>query len=72
MSQLRHAVDALPSDERLAVLLVCVKGLSYRDAARILDVSLAVLSARLLRGRLTLIGTMRQSLCRDAAGDSRL
>ena len=72
LSQLRRAVDALPGDERLAVLLVCVEGLSYRDAARTLEVPLEVLSARLLRGRLTLIGAVRQSLYRDAAGDNRL
>jgi RNA polymerase sigma-70 factor (ECF subfamily) len=55
LGQVHQAVEALPPAEREAVMLVCVKGLSYQDAARKLGISPGMLQEHLLRGRLTLI-----------------
>jgi len=45
------ALSRLPEDQRLAVSLVLVEGLSYKDAAEVLDVPLGTLTSRLARGR---------------------
>ena len=45
------ALVRLPEDQRLAVSLVLIEGLSYKDAAEVLDVPLGTLTSRLARGR---------------------
>ena len=54
----RLSVDAamalLPDDQRLAVSLVLVEGLSYREAAEIAEVPMGTLTSRLARGRMRL------------------
>lgn len=47
----RSAMNDLPEDQRLAVALVLVEGLSYREAADLLDVPIGTLTSRLARGR---------------------
>lgn len=53
----RSAVEALaqlPEEQRLAVALVLVDGLSYREAAEVLEVPIGTLTSRLVRGRAAL------------------
>jgi len=45
------AMALLPDDQRLAVSLVLVEGLSYREAAEIAGVPMGTLTSRLARGR---------------------
>jgi RNA polymerase sigma-70 factor, ECF subfamily len=45
------AMASLPEDQRLAVALVLVEGLSYKEAAAVLDVPVGTLTSRLARGR---------------------
>jgi RNA polymerase sigma-70 factor (ECF subfamily) len=45
------ALLQLPEDQRVAVSLVLIEGLSYKDAAGVLDVPLGTLTSRLARGR---------------------
>ena len=45
------AMALLPEDQRLAVSLVLVEGLSYREAAEIAEVPIGTLTSRLARGR---------------------
>ena len=59
-ARVRQEVDALSVEERTAVMLVCVKGLSYQDAARKLGISPGMLQEHLLSGRLTLITKLSQ------------
>lgn len=54
----RDALRRLPEDQRLAVALVLVDGLSYAEAAQVLDVPAGTLTSRLVRGRQTLIQTL--------------
>ena len=48
---MRAAFDAIPEAFRVAVLLVDVEGLTYREAADALDVPIGTIMSRLNRGR---------------------
>lgn len=52
---LEAAMRNLPDDQREAVALVLVEGLSYRDAAEALDLNVSTLTSRLARGRRALL-----------------
>ncbi len=47
----QSALAQLPEEQRLAVALVLVEGLSYAEAAQALDVPVGTLTSRLARGR---------------------
>jgi RNA polymerase sigma-70 factor (ECF subfamily) len=51
---LSEAIDKLPEEQRLAVALVLVEGLSYKEAAEILEIPMGTLTSRLARGRAAL------------------
>ena len=53
-SELKAALDRLPQEQRLAVLLIDVQDFSYADAASILDVSPGTVASRVARGRAAL------------------
>jgi len=50
----QDAMARLPQDQRLAVALVLIEGLSYKEAAHVMDVPIGTLTSRLARGRETL------------------
>jgi RNA polymerase sigma-70 factor (ECF subfamily) len=47
----RAAMNDLPEEQRIAVALVLVEGLSYREAADLLEVPIGTVTSRLARGR---------------------
>ena len=47
----QKAMATLPDEQRLAVALVLIEGLSYKEAAEALDVPIGTLTSRLARGR---------------------
>jgi RNA polymerase sigma-70 factor, ECF subfamily len=49
-----EAMDKLPEEQRLAVALVLVEGLSYKEAAGLLEIPMGTLTSRLARGRTAL------------------
>ena len=51
---LQRAMAALPEEQRLAVALVLIEGLSYKEAADALGIPQGTLTSRLARGRETL------------------
>ena len=51
LSQVETAVAALPDGQREALLLVCVEGYSYREAAEILQLPIGTVMSRLARAR---------------------
>jgi RNA polymerase sigma-70 factor (ECF subfamily) len=53
-TQVKDAIDALPEQFRLAVLLADVDGFSYKEIAEILDVPIGTVMSRLHRGRKSL------------------
>jgi RNA polymerase sigma-70 factor (ECF subfamily) len=48
------AMEQLPEEQRMAIALVLVEGLSYKDAAAALEIPIGTLTSRLARGRETL------------------
>jgi RNA polymerase sigma factor, sigma-70 family len=56
VSYIQAALMRLPTDQRVAVVLRDVQGLSYEETAEILDVSLGTVKSRLSRGRARLRG----------------
>ena len=59
---IRSALERLPEEQRLAVALVLVEGLSYREAAQVMEVPIGTLTSRLARGRLALQAMLADSV----------
>jgi RNA polymerase sigma-70 factor (ECF subfamily) len=53
-----EAMDKLPEEQRLAVALVLVEGMSYKEASALLDIPIGTLTSRLARGRTALAATL--------------
>jgi RNA polymerase sigma factor (sigma-70 family) len=53
-SAAERALAELPEDQRMAVALVLIEGLSYREAADVLEIPIGTLTSRLVRGRMAL------------------
>jgi len=49
-----EALNQLPEEQRLAVALVLVEGMSYKEAAAVLEIPIGTLTSRLARGRTAL------------------
>ena len=54
LMSVQAAMLRLPDDQRIAVSLVLIEGLPYKDAAAVLEVPIGTLTSRLARGRETL------------------
>src|SRR5207302_4783567 len=50
-AEVKDAIEALPENFRLAVLLADVEGFSYKEIAEILDIPIGTVMSRLHRGR---------------------
>ncbi|MEY2919375.1 MAG: hypothetical protein RL261_680 [Pseudomonadota bacterium] len=69
---IQSALERLPEEQRLAVALVLIEGLSYREAAQVMDVPIGTLTSRLARGRLALQAMLTdQGTTREASEDKR-
>lgn len=53
-----EAMNKLPEEQRLAVALVLVEGMSYKEASELLDVPIGTLTSRLARGRAALAAAL--------------
>ncbi len=53
-----EAMDKLPEEQRLAIALVLVEGLSYKEASAVLEIPMGTLTSRLARGRATLAAAL--------------
>jgi len=54
LDEVRRAVGRLPPDQRTALLLVTVDGLSYKEAAEVAGVPVGTIMSRLSRARIAL------------------
>jgi len=54
LAEMSRAIDRLPDDQREALLLVALEGLSYQDAANVLGIPAGTLMSRLGRARAAL------------------
>ena len=57
-AEVKGAVEALPEQFRMAVLLADVEGFSYKEIAEILDIPIGTVMSRLHRGRKALQKTL--------------
>ena len=55
---IRQAMGNLPDEQRVAVALVLVEGLSYAEAAEVLEIPAGTLTSRLVRGRMALMAEL--------------
>ena len=72
LDEVRRALDCLPPDQRTALLLVTVEGLSYKEAAETVQVPVGTIMSRLARARIALqlhleAGRGRRRSSNDAA-----
>lgn len=58
LRQTEAALATLPAEQREVILLVCVEGLSYAEAAEVLDIPRGTVMSRLARGRVALAGKL--------------
>ena len=57
---IQSAMAALPADQRLAVALVLVDGMSYQEASALLGIPEGTLTSRLSRARATLFAKLSE------------
>jgi RNA polymerase sigma-70 factor, ECF subfamily len=50
-AEVKEAVESLPDNFRMAVLLADIEGFSYKEIAEILDIPIGTVMSRLHRGR---------------------
>jgi RNA polymerase sigma-70 factor (ECF subfamily) len=60
--EVERALEQLPADQRIAVALVLIEGLSYREAADVLEVPMGTLTSRLGRGRMALLALLGEEV----------
>jgi RNA polymerase sigma factor (sigma-70 family) len=53
-----EAMNKLPEEQRLAVALVLVEGMSYKEASDLLEIPMGTLTSRLARGRTALAAAL--------------
>jgi RNA polymerase sigma factor (sigma-70 family) len=53
-----EAMAKLPEEQRLAIALVLVEGLSYKEASEVLEIPMGTLTSRLARGRTALAAAL--------------
>ena len=58
--EVEQAMRQLPADQRLAVALVLVEGLTYDEAADVLQIPTGTLTSRLVRGRMALVLALQE------------
>ena len=58
---IQAALDSLPEERRLAVILVDVQGMSYEEAAAVMSCSLGTVKSRVSRGRRDLRDSLQKS-----------
>ena len=59
LGEVERAMARLPDEQRAAVALVLVEGLSYQEAADVLEIPAGTLTSRLVRGRLALAALLQ-------------
>jgi len=54
LTEVRRALQRLPTDQRMTLMLVTVEGLSYKEAAAVAGVPVGTIMSRLARARIAL------------------
>lgn len=64
-----RAIDRLPPDQKVLIALVCVDGLTYKEAADVLEIPIGTVMSRLARARRTLHEATRSEPARDNSAE---
>lgn len=64
---MESALARLPDEQRLAVGLVLVEGLSYKEAAEVMEVPMGTLTSRLARAREALVAILNEGKLDEGA-----
>jgi RNA polymerase sigma-70 factor (ECF subfamily) len=59
LQAVRRAMAQLPEEQRAVLMLVCVEGMRYREAAEVLAIPEGTVMSRLSRARLALVAQMQ-------------
>lgn len=65
LADVRTIADALPDEQRMVLMLVCVEKMSYRETADVLDVPIGTVMSRLARARAALVAAMEGEVIRS-------
>ncbi|MGE0417144.1 MAG: RNA polymerase sigma factor [Acetobacteraceae bacterium] len=65
LAEVRRALGSLPAEQRSVLVLICVDGLSYREAAEVLGIPVGTVMSRLSRGRVALHATLNGRPAKD-------
>ncbi len=72
LREVQAAMNTLPAEQRVALLLVTVEGLSYKEAADVAEVPVGTIMSRLARARLALLAKLESGdALRGSADDAK-
>ena len=60
LAEVRRALARLPEEQRAVMVLICVDGLSYKEAAETMDLPIGTVMSRLSRGRAALHAALNE------------
>lgn len=60
LKKVAEAALGLPEEQRAVLILICVEGFAYRDAAEVLGIPIGTVMSRLARARLALMRQVEQ------------
>ena len=63
---IKHAIDSLPENQRVAIMLNKYEGFSYQEMAKILDCSVSSIESRLFRAKESLKKKLEPYIKKDA------
>lgn len=69
LSEISEAIDKLPPDQQVLIALICIDGMSYKDAAETLKIPIGTVMSRLARARQALYAAMNKELPAAGASD---
>lgn len=70
LNDVASAMNDLPPEQRIVLVLVCIDGLTYKESARILDVPIGTVMSRLARARQSIHVATRGSQVATAEYDA--
>lgn len=62
------AISTLPEEQQVLIALVCVDGLSYKEAAETLEIPIGTIMSRLARARQALHAALSEKRSKDTSG----